>query len=76
MNRELSPWHSGAPSSARSSSCSEGRWAPWSATALARRSACIYNAGVNAGVGVDFVDTVSEKLTPGKTAVIAEVAEE
>jgi uncharacterized membrane protein len=36
----------------------------------------IYNAGVSAGVGVDFVDTVSEKLTPGKTAVIAEVAEE
>jgi uncharacterized membrane protein len=30
----------------------------------------------NAGVGVDFVNTVSEKLTPGKTAVIAEVAED
>ena len=30
----------------------------------------------NAGVGVSFVDTVSEKLTPGKTAVIAEIAEE
>jgi uncharacterized membrane protein len=30
----------------------------------------------NAGVGVDFVNAASEKLTPGKTAVIAEVAED
>ena len=30
----------------------------------------------NADVGVDFVNAVSEKLTPGKTAVIAEVAED
>jgi len=29
----------------------------------------------NAGVSVDFINAVSEKLTPGKTAVIAEVAE-
>jgi uncharacterized membrane protein len=30
----------------------------------------------NAGVSVDFVNSVSEKLTPGKSAVIAEVAED
>ena len=30
----------------------------------------------NAGVGTDFVKTVSEKLTPGTSAVIAEVTEE
>jgi paraquat-inducible protein B len=30
----------------------------------------------NSGVSVDFVNSVSEKLTPGKTAVIAEVAED
>jgi uncharacterized membrane protein len=30
----------------------------------------------NAGVSVDFVNAVSEKLTPGKIAVIAEVAED
>ncbi len=30
----------------------------------------------NAGVGADFIKAVSEKLTPGKSAVIAEVAEE
>ena len=30
----------------------------------------------NAGVGADFVDSVSEKLKPGKTALVAEISED